>query len=384
MIVDAPRDNRIYNSFDFRVITIQSMPINKSGLLEKFFIAAKFDHTIPSGWPLIQIGRRIHINDSSYFSQVLSTTMEPRPTGYLNVFEYDLQNMAFDVQNDDLIQVFWLIDTNVSRRYSLAYFGDSSNVMLLIEINQTIFTTLHDSISTDDITTIAAADTPMITGEADVHIVTTIISAQIEHSGNKTAIIIGCLITIILALMLFSTVTIIIVLTYRHHKSKTAPYATQQTSKDFDMDSNQASTTQEEAKQDEIVGCIEMDANQAYITHSETKGEQGDGKKEMGANQGYATDTVPTDPNVAYGTANCIDVDANPAYGTNTVPTDPNVAYGTADCIGVDANPAYGTNIVPNNPNVAHGTNTNTNTVPIDPTVVCSTHPPDYDYVALP
>jgi hypothetical protein len=32
---------------------------------------------------------------------------------------------------------------------------------------------------------------------------------------------------------------------------------------------------------------------------------------------------------VAYGTVDCIEVEANQAYGTNTVPTVPNVAYGT-------------------------------------------------------
>ena len=335
VIADAPRDNRIYNSFDFRRTNIiQTMAISESGLLVKFFIAAQFDHTIPSGWPLLQIKRRIHTNDSSYLSRVFSTTMEPRPTGYLNVFEYDVQNMQFDIQYNDIIQVYWQTDTDVLRRYSLAYFRDSSNVMLSIEINQTIF---DDSISAPannyNITmyTIAATDT---TGESDTHIIniSTIISAQIEHSGNKITIVIGCLITIILALMLFSIVTIIIVLAYRYHKSKTPPSdANQQASKDFDINSNQASTTQEEGKQDEAVqDCIEMDANQAYITHSETKGEQGANKKEMDvANQTFVTGTLPTDPNVAYGTVDCVEVDANPAYGTNTIPTDPNVAYGT-------------------------------------------------------
>jgi hypothetical protein len=65
---------------------------------------------------------------------------------------------------------------------------------------------------------------------------------------------------------------------------------------------------------------------QAYIAHSETEGEQGN---EMDANQAYATNTLPTDPNVAYGTVDCIEVDANQAYGINSVPTDPNMAYGT-------------------------------------------------------
>ena len=71
------------------------------------------------------------------------------------------------------------------------------------------------------------------------------------------------------------------------------------------MDANQASTTQE-VKQDEAVDYIEI-----------------------GTNKAYGTDTLPTDPNVAYGTIDNIEMGANQAYGTNTVPTDPNVACGT-------------------------------------------------------
>ena len=156
MIVDAPRDNRIYTSFNFRLNNTQSMPISESGLLVKFFIAAKFNHTISSGWPILHIRRRNHTSDS--LNLVFSTTMEPRPTGYLNVFEYDVHNMEFDVQHNDSIRVFWPEDTEVSRRrYSLAYFRDSSNVMLSIEIDKNESTTLDNGISTpldnDDFTT---------------------------------------------------------------------------------------------------------------------------------------------------------------------------------------------------------------------------------------
>ncbi len=356
VIVDAPRDSRIYNSFYFIPINIQSMPINESGVLVKFFIAAKFNHTISSGWPLLQIRRRIHTNDSSYFSQVFITTMEPRPTGYLNVFEYDVQNMGFDVQHIDSIRVFWPLNTDVSRRYSLAYFRDNSNVMLSIEIDKNVSTivTIDDSISTEiqyHTETVTAdgdnrdliirtssdtlenltfsmiitgiTDTPMISGKTDAPNGTTITSS----TNNTTTIIIGSVVCTILALMLLSIAMVIIVFTYRHHKNKTAPYATQQLQ--ASKDSNQADTTRGEAKHDEAVDCIEMDSNQAYITHGETKGEQGAGKKEMGANQAYGTDVLPTDPNVAYGTVDCIEMDANQTYGSNTVPTDPNVAYGT-------------------------------------------------------
>ncbi len=169
VIVDAPKDSGIYNSFDFSVTTAQSTPVNGSGLLVKFFVAAKFDHTIPSGWPVLQIRKRIHTSDSSYPRWVFITIMEPRPTGYLNVFEYDVQNMTFDVQSDDVIRVFWPQDTNVSRRYSLAYFRDDLNVMLSIEINQNMSTTIDDSITTpephttmsiNEITTVPKRSTP--------------------------------------------------------------------------------------------------------------------------------------------------------------------------------------------------------------------------------
>ena len=59
----------------------------------------------------------------------------------------------------------------------------------------------------------------------------------------------------ILVLILLLTVTVITVLTYRYHKKKTMLCATQHASNGFDMDSNQACTTQEETK---TVECIEQ------------------------------------------------------------------------------------------------------------------------------
>ena len=52
-------------------------------------------------------------------------------------FEYNVKNMTFsDVQRGDVIQVFWPRDTNIERRYSLAYSRNNSNVMLLIQIQR--------------------------------------------------------------------------------------------------------------------------------------------------------------------------------------------------------------------------------------------------------
>ena len=46
VIVDALRDSRDY--LNFPLSNTQSVPINESGLLVKFFIAVKLDHAIPS------------------------------------------------------------------------------------------------------------------------------------------------------------------------------------------------------------------------------------------------------------------------------------------------------------------------------------------------
>ena len=227
MIVDAPRDNRIYNSFDFGRTNIQSVPINESGLLVKFFIVARFDHTpgIPSGWPVLQIRRRIHTNDSSYLREVLNTTMEPRPTGYLNVFEYDVQNMTFNVQHNDIIRVFWPPIMNALRHYSLAYFGDASNVMLSIEIDQPAATTLDNSTSTPEpqVTTVTATPTSTSVPETST------------QAQTQVAIITGgvlCTLVIIILLVVLIIAAVFVVLRYRNHTNL----------KDFSLNTNDLKT----------------------------------------------------------------------------------------------------------------------------------------------
>ena len=240
VIVDAPRDNRIYNSFNVILSNTQSMPINESGLLEKFFIAAKFDHTVPSGWPVLQIRRIIHTNDSSYFSQVFSTTMEPRPTGYLNVFEYDVQSIAFDVQNDDLIQVFWPNSINVARRYSLTYFRNSSNVMLSIKTNQTITLsiTVDDSTSTPEpLTTMGepkiATKIPKESTTRPKEDTTTMSSTESSTKAqNQVAIIAGGVLCalVIMILLVALVIAVFVVLQCRSH------------TKDFSLNTNDLKT----------------------------------------------------------------------------------------------------------------------------------------------
>ena len=117
MIVDAPTDPFISTTLnvtqDF-LMTTQSRPLNETGCHIKFAIAAKFNHSAPSGWPVLQIRRRVGDNT---FNTLVMTELEPRPTGYLNVFEYEL--LSGDVQSGDVVCI--RAQSYYGQRYLLAY-----------------------------------------------------------------------------------------------------------------------------------------------------------------------------------------------------------------------------------------------------------------------
>ena len=119
-IVDAPIDDGILH---FRQHTLLSMPLAESGHLVRFIIAAKYNHSIPSGWPALQIRRRVS-NDSH--AVVAMTTLEPRRTGYLIVFEY---NLSAEVRSGDVvcIHIPELVAGSSEKRYLLAYVGETSS-----------------------------------------------------------------------------------------------------------------------------------------------------------------------------------------------------------------------------------------------------------------
>ena len=104
-----------------------NLQLTRSGCLKRIVIAAKFNAAARVGWPKLQI---IRIgNNGEYGSDIIifTTNMkEPRPTGYLNVYEYELNN-SITVQVNDILAISW--HGNVSQtdqiRYSLAYYTDS-------------------------------------------------------------------------------------------------------------------------------------------------------------------------------------------------------------------------------------------------------------------
>ena len=375
MIVEAPWNTYDAESFSFPGISYldnMNMPFTQSGPLRKMVIAARFNISVPDGWPELQIIRTA--NGGIPYIVFTTNTMEPKPTGYLNLYEYNLTAINFNIQAGDKLSISWHgVHNNTQQpRFSLAYYhngtspaipmvsivvGDCDSKTDLLILNTLYCEPITDSI-TNNTSTPATTGSVTSTGFYTFEVVTNARTGSTEtmteesistqastnqtelSTSNDKPIIIGGTVVFSLLLLLIPLISFFVstFVVKRRRKStsmnvtdpiemSTQPRMLHNPPSESVVNSNQASTTQE-VKHDEAVDCIEMDANQAYITHSETKGA---GKKECiktDANQAYGTDTLPTDPNVAYNTVDSLEMDANQAYATNTVPTNPNVAYG--------------------------------------------------------
>ena len=130
VIVEAPRNIYMYDndSFSFPGIPHQamSMPFTRSGALRKMVIAARFDIRVPVGWPELQIIRMA--NDGTPNIIVFTTnTMEPKPTGYLNLYEYNLTPINFAIQVGDTLNISWHGNNIQQSRFSLAYYHNGTS-----------------------------------------------------------------------------------------------------------------------------------------------------------------------------------------------------------------------------------------------------------------
>ena len=126
MIVHAPRNTYSSRAFSFLGIPpmamSMSMPLTQSGHLSKMVIAARFDVSMPGGWPELQIIR----NASSGTSNVVfNTSTEPKPTEYLNVYEYNLTATNFSIEAGDILNISWYANEQEPDqiRFSLAYYN---------------------------------------------------------------------------------------------------------------------------------------------------------------------------------------------------------------------------------------------------------------------
>ena len=230
-----------------------------------FIIAAKLNHSDPSGWPVLQIRRR---NNTSGFISTSMTMLEPRPTGYLNVFEYE--PLSVDIQPGDVVRI--RIPESSGQRYLLAYLTEASVSKPMVHANISI-----DSTTVTTPKTVTASDGPVssidstsvnIPGTTTVTTLETVTlsNGPVSSNGGQAVVAIaGGVFGTLVVLTLLAVLIITVVLTYRC-RGKTNSSTTPNTA---EVNNTLQTHTHEK---------IEMDTNEAYITNN-----------------------FPTEPNIAYG-----------------------------------------------------------------------------------
>ena len=106
-----------------------SAPLTQSGQLKKMVIAARFNASVQDGcWPKLQIIREFKNSGISSVILYEITDSEPKPTGYLNFYEYDLTETNFDIQVGDRLNISWYGDIMQPDqiRFSLAYYDNGT------------------------------------------------------------------------------------------------------------------------------------------------------------------------------------------------------------------------------------------------------------------
>ena len=267
MIVDAPRNAYSSSPFSFPGVPpmVMNIPFTQSGPLRKMVITARFNVSAPVGWPELQILRNAS-NGAGTSYVVFTTTTEPTPTGYLNVYEYDLTATEFITQAGDVLNISWRGDIRQGDqiRFSLAYYnnGTSPSIpMVSIVVGEC---TVTERSST---TTVVATEPLNTVKNSNNNRATNPNQGKTKSEADKsitTAVAIGVVsCSLLLVLFLITVVTIIYIVLRQRRKPKHSSLA----------DSS-----------------VSMEANVAYGTHPP---QVVDSTK---------SDTVPTEANVAYGT----------------------------------------------------------------------------------
>ena len=115
-------------SFSFPGIpdSAMSMSFTQSGPLRKIVIAARFNIHVPDGWPELQIIRTAN-GGTPNVAFTTNIIMEPKPTGYLNLYEYDLTAINFTTEVRDTLNISWHGNNIQQPRFSLAYYNNGSS-----------------------------------------------------------------------------------------------------------------------------------------------------------------------------------------------------------------------------------------------------------------
>jgi hypothetical protein len=199
MIVETPRNTHDLASFSFPGHGIprptMSMPVTQFGALRKMIIAAGFDVRVPVGWPELQIIRRA--NNGTCNVVFMTNATEPKPTGYLNIYEYNLTATNFNIQIGDTLNIAWHGNTLQPNqmRFSLAYYkynGSSPVPMVSIVVGDcypatdlltldTLYCEENSVTAMESVTTIQCADM------ADATAKTSTIGSTISMSEETTS-----------------------------------------------------------------------------------------------------------------------------------------------------------------------------------------------------
>ena len=100
-----------------------SMPFSQCGLLTRMIIVAKFNKSVPVGWPELQI---IRASNGMYCVVFTTDAIKPEliATGNHNVYEYDSSTIRYNIQPGDMLNISWYGDAlqQDQIRFSLAYY----------------------------------------------------------------------------------------------------------------------------------------------------------------------------------------------------------------------------------------------------------------------
>ena len=212
MIVDAPRETTIFKFLNTTQGTFQSMPLSTSGDMLKCIIAAKFDHSEPSGWPMLQIKRSGNVT--------AMTQSEPKPSGYLNVFEYE--TLSADIRPGDVVHV-WYNPESRGQRYLLAYVTvtESSVSKPLVYFNVSNNNTMHIT-PTRTVTSNKPyrTNSPTINSSTKPNMVSSVTSTTTLSVADPVTAIVGGVLGTLMVLMLLAFMIIIVFFIYKHVRNE--------------------------------------------------------------------------------------------------------------------------------------------------------------------
>ena len=190
-----------------------SMPLTQSGKLKKLIIAGEFDVTVSAGWPELQIIR--NATDVVF----TTSTAEPKPTGYLNVYEYDISTDKFEIKAGDVLNISWHMHFDVEylnwNRFSLAYYNTGTSSDSYIPMVSLVVGDCDPEVDLLTLNTLYCENTTVTTsgnGRETTTMHTTYTSSLYTQTNLSVVIgmVMSCSLIIILLILVITCVIVII------------------------------------------------------------------------------------------------------------------------------------------------------------------------------